>query len=68
LPGAVGESYVSEIRNEPPSRASNACTWLVMPAGTIHIATARASSSARYTLARGALTRRLIRVELILEP
>jgi len=35
------------IRNEPPSRGSNAGTWLVMPAGTIHVATARASSSAR---------------------
>jgi hypothetical protein len=43
LPVAVGASYVSEIRNEPSSRASNACTWLVMPAGTIHVATARAS-------------------------
>jgi hypothetical protein len=60
----VGASYVSEIRNEPPSRASNAWTWLVMPVGTFHVATARASRSARYTLARGALMRRLMRVEL----
>jgi hypothetical protein len=47
LPVPVGASYVSEIRNEPPSRASNPCTWLVMPVGTIQVATARASSSAR---------------------
>lgn len=47
LPTLFGASYVSEIRNEPPSRASNACTWLVMPVGTIHVATARASRSAR---------------------
>jgi len=47
LPTPVGASYVSEIRNEPPSRGSNACAWLVMPVGTIHVATARASSSAR---------------------
>src|SRR5207244_1213664 len=39
LPVPVGASYVSEIRNEPPSRGSNVCTWLVMPVGTIQIAT-----------------------------
>jgi hypothetical protein len=32
---------------QAPSRASNVCTWLVMPVGTIQVATARASSSAR---------------------
>jgi hypothetical protein len=37
---------VSEILNDPPSRASNECTRLVMPVGTIHVATARASRSA----------------------
>jgi hypothetical protein len=52
LPVPVGASYLSEIRNPP--RASNACTWLVMPVGTIHVATARASRSARYTMAGGA--------------
>ena len=45
--GLAELGYVSEIRNEPPSRASNACTWLVMPVGTIHVATTRASRSAR---------------------
>jgi hypothetical protein len=64
LPVPVGSSYVSEIRNEPPSRASNACTWLVIPVGTFQVATARGSRSARYTIARGALTRRPMRVEL----
>jgi hypothetical protein len=38
-----------------------------MPVGTFHVATERASRSARYTIARGAFTRRLIRVELTLE-
>jgi hypothetical protein len=47
LPVPVGAAYVSEIRNEPPSRASNACTWQVMPLGTFHFTTARASRSAR---------------------
>jgi hypothetical protein len=42
-----GASEVSEIRSEPPSRASNACTWLVMPVGTIHVATACVLRSAR---------------------
>ena len=64
LPVPVGESYVSEIRNAPPSRASNACTWLVMPVGTTQVATDRGSRSARYTTARGAFTRRLMLVEL----
>ena len=54
LPAVVGSSYVSEIRNVPPSRASNAWTWLVIPSGTIHCWTASASSRARYTAARGA--------------
>ena len=36
-------------------------------AGSIHLSTARASSSARYTSARGAATRRLTRVELTTE-
>jgi hypothetical protein len=30
LPVPVGASYVSEMRNEPPSRGSNACTWRLM--------------------------------------
>src|SRR5688572_23240311 len=47
LPVPVAASYVSEIRNEPPSRGLKACTWLVMPVGTIHVATARALRSAR---------------------
>jgi hypothetical protein len=33
---------VREIRNEPPSCGSKSCTWLVIPFGTIHFATARA--------------------------
>jgi len=47
LPVPAGAPYVSEILNEPPSRGSNACTWLVIPVGTIHVATARASRSTR---------------------
>src|SRR6266853_2298727 len=47
LPVPVSASYVSEIRNEPPSRASIVCTWHVIPSGTFHFATALASSSAR---------------------
>jgi len=35
-----------------------------MPVGTIQVATARASRSARYTFARRAFMRRLMRVEL----
>jgi hypothetical protein len=46
LPVPVGASYVSEIRNLPPSRASNASTWLVTPVGTIQVAIAFASTSA----------------------
>ncbi len=42
----VGASAVNEIRNVPPSRGSNACTWLDIPSGTIHVATACASTSA----------------------
>jgi hypothetical protein len=38
-----------------------------MPVGNIHVATARTSRSARWTIARGASTRRLMRVELVLE-
>jgi len=46
LPVPVGASYVSEIRNEPSSLASNSCTWLDMPVGTLHVAIAPASTSA----------------------
>jgi hypothetical protein len=35
-----------------------------MPVGTIHVATARALRRARYTTARGAFTRTLVRVTL----
>jgi hypothetical protein len=38
FPVPVDASYVREIRSEPPSRSSNACTWLVMPVGTFHVA------------------------------
>lgn len=34
------------MRIEPPSRASNACTWQVMPAGTSHSAIARVKKRA----------------------
>jgi hypothetical protein len=47
LPTPVGASYVREIRNEPPSLASKTWIRLVIPVGTIHVATALASSSAR---------------------
>ena len=42
----VGASYVREIRNEGPSRALNPYSLLVMPVGTIHVATARIERSA----------------------
>ena len=53
LPLQVGASYLSEIRNEPPSRASNTCTWLVMPVGTIHVATARIEKRFAFLPTRG---------------
>src|SRR5258706_2732813 len=45
--------------------STTTCTWLVIPLGTIHVATACASTSARYRLARGAFTWRLVRVALV---
>ena len=54
----AASSYVNDMRNVPPSHASNACTWLVMPVGTFHFAIAVGSRSAR--LMRFVLTYNLL--------
>jgi hypothetical protein len=45
-PGRLVISYVSEIRNDPLSRASNSCRRQVMPSGTFHLAIARVKKRA----------------------
>jgi hypothetical protein len=50
----VGDEPHEVAVNLPPSRASKACTWPVMPSGTRHRAIASGSSSAQYAAARGA--------------
>lgn len=46
LPPRSGASSVSEMRNVPPSRASNSCTSQVIAAGTFQRTTAAGSTSA----------------------